>query len=124
MKVKELIAMLQKMDPEMDLTMYIGGEEWYHDFELIGVEHYDEECATIHFILDKTEGWKIQEELNVEEFCNNCSGMGFDKIWQLDYPEQFKLYQDLQELLANDDGYNEDYGYSLVCAVEETLTEE
>jgi hypothetical protein len=56
MKVKELMAMLQKMDPEADLALYIGGEEWYHDFELEGVEHYDEECATIHFILDKTEG--------------------------------------------------------------------
>jgi hypothetical protein len=124
MKVKELMAMLQKMDPEMDLTMYIGGEEWYHDFALKGVEHYDEECATIHFILDKTEGWKIQEELNVEEFCNTCDCIGYGSIYQLDYEEQLELYQSLQDLLADDDGYNEDYTYNLRCAIEDELEED
>jgi hypothetical protein len=124
MKVKELMAMLQKMDPEADLTLYIGGEEWYHDFELTGVELCYEECATIHFILDKTEGWKIQEELAVEDFCNNCDCIGYSSIYQLDYEGQLKLYQSLQELLADDDGYNEDYTYNLRCAIENELEED
>jgi hypothetical protein len=112
MKVKELVAMLQKMDPEMDLTMYIGGEEWYHDFELTGVELYYEECATIHFILDKTEGWKIHEELQVKTFCEQCENMGFT-VCDLEYEQQVEMYNTLQEGLANCDCYNEDYAQAL-----------
>lgn len=112
MKVKELIAMLQKMDPEMDLTMYIGGEEWYHDFPLEGVEYHDEECAIIHFILDRHTGWQIHEELQVETFCDHCENMGFT-VYNLEYEQQVEMYNTLQEELANCDCYNEDYALAL-----------
>lgn len=116
MKVKELIDILNKMDPETELFLYCGGESYYEDYPLGGVEYHDSETGMIVFnLVDK---YKVAREVDVEDFVNSLECLGFD--WALlSYDERKELLDEFQNALANDDTYNACYNEDLQELLEE-----
>lgn len=66
MKAKELIEILNKMDPETELSLYCGGEDYYEDHPIGGIEYASDDGEIVltqgtqgNMELQKKLIWKI-----------------------------------------------------------------
>lgn len=110
MKAKELIDILNKMNPETELSLYCGGEDCYEDHPLANIEYHDSETGMIVFKLD--DKYKVAKEVDMEDFVNALDCLDFDWV-ALSYDEQKELLDIFQTALANDDTYNACYNEDL-----------
>lgn len=109
MKAKELIEILKEMEPETELSLYCGGEDYYEDHPLDGIEYHDGDGMIVFNLADK---YKVAREVDMEDFVNALDCLGFD--WgALSYDQQKQLLDEFQNKLAEDDVYNQCYNEDL-----------
>lgn len=110
MKVKELQAILATMNPDAKLRLYCGGEAFYENYPLDGVEYHDD--GVICFNLTDEGKYGIALEVELEDFENaiDCLDGNFLAV---DYVEREKLRLKVEDALANNDTYNEIYNETL-----------
>lgn len=109
MKVKELVEILSKMNPETELSLYCGGKDYYEDHPLNGIEYQDGESIIVFNLDDK---YEVAKEVDMEDFVYALDCLGFDWI-SLSYDEQKQLLDEFQNKLAEDDVYNQCYNEDL-----------
>ena len=111
MKVKELQKILAIMNPEADLSLYCGGEKFYEDYPLSGVEYYDHE-GVIVFNLTQAGKYGIGRQIDMEDFENAIECLG-GNAFVIDYEDRERLRLSFEDALANNDTYNAIYNETL-----------
>ena len=111
MKVKELQAILANMNPDTELRLYCGGEAFYEDHPLNGVEHFEDDGFIVFNLTDEGK-YGIARQVDMEDFENaiDCLDGNFLKV---DYAEREQLRLDFEDALANNDTYNDIYNETL-----------
>ena len=111
MKVRDLQAILETMNPDIELRLYCGGEAFYEDHPLDGVEHFEDD-GFICFNLTNEGKYSIAREVDMEDFENaiDCLDGNFLAV---DYEEREKLRLSFEDALANNDTYNAIYNEML-----------
>lgn len=118
MKVKELQEILATMNPDAELSMYCGGEHFYEDYPLNGVECF-EDNGFIVFNLTQAGKYGVGRQIDMEDFeCAICNLDG--NAFVLDYEDREQLRLTFEDALANNDTYNAIYCETL----EEVLRQE
>lgn len=111
MKVKELRAILATMNPDDELRLYCGGEHFYKDHPLNGIECFEDD-GFICFNLTDEGKYGIALEVDLENFENDIDGIDGNFL-AVDYVERERLRLKVEEALANNDTYNEIYNETL-----------
>lgn len=111
MKVKDLQAILATMNPDTELRLYCGGEAFYEDYPLDGIEHHEDD-GFICFNLTDEGKYGIALEVELEDFENaiDCLDGNFLAV---DYVERERLRLKVEDALANNDTYNAIYNETL-----------
>lgn len=107
MKVKELQAILATMNPDAELSMYCGGEHFYEDYPLNGVECF-EDNGFIVFNLTQDGKYGVGRQIDMEDFEGAIECLG-GNAFAIDYEDREQLRLTFEDALANDDTYNAIY---------------
>lgn len=111
MKVKEFQAILATMKPDTELRLYCGGDAFYEDHPLNGVEYYEND-GFICFNLTDEGKYGVARQVDMEDFENAIDCLD-GKFLRVDYAEREKLRLSFEDALANDDTYNAIYNETL-----------
>lgn len=111
MKVKELQAILATMNPDTELSLYCGGEHFYEDYPLNGIECF-EDNGFIVFNLTQAGKYGIGRQIDMEDFENSIECLD-GHAFAIDYEDREKLRLSFEDALANNDTYNAIYNETL-----------
>lgn len=111
MKVKDLQAILATMNPDTELNLYCGGEHFYEDYPLNGIECF-EDNGFIVFNLTQTGKYGIGRQIDMEDFENSIECLD-GNAFAIDYEDREKLRLSFEDALANNDTYNAIYNETL-----------
>lgn len=118
MKVKELQAILATMNPDTELRLYCGGEAFYEDYPLDGVEHHEDD-GFICFNLTDEGKYGVARQVDMEDFENSIECLD-GNAFAIDYKDREKLRLSFEDALANNDTYNDIYN----CTLQEVIKQE
>ena len=118
MKVKELQAILATMKPDTELSLYCGGEHFYEDYPLNGIECF-EDNGFIVFNLTQAGKYGIGRQIDMEDFENSIECID-GNAFAIDYEDREKLRLSFEDALANNDTYNDIYN----CTLQEVIKQE
>lgn len=111
MKVKELQAILETMNPDTELSLYCGGEHFYEDYPLNGIECFEPD-GFIVFNLTQEGKYGIGRQIDMEDFESAIDCLD-GNAFAIDYEDREKLRLTFEDALANNDTYNAIYNETL-----------